>query len=39
VRPLVAKTFPLARIADAQREFLEKGHVGSFVLIPPPPGS
>jgi NADPH:quinone reductase-like Zn-dependent oxidoreductase len=39
VRPLVAKTFPLERIADAQREFLEKKHVGSFVLIPPSPGS
>ena len=36
VRPLVAKTFPLERIADAQREFLEKKHVGQFVLIPPP---
>lgn len=37
VRPLVAKTFPLGRIAEAQREFLEKIHVGNFVLIPPPP--
>jgi len=36
IRPLVAKTFPLERIADAQREFLEKQHVGNFVLIPPP---
>jgi len=36
LRPLVAKTFPLERIADAQREFLEKKHVGKFVLIPPP---
>ena len=36
VRPLVAKTFPLERIADAQREFLEKKHFGKFVLIPPP---
>ncbi len=35
LRPLVAKTFPLERIADAQREFLEKKHVGNFVLIPP----
>ena len=35
VRPLVAKTFPLERIADAQREFLEKKHFGNFVLIPP----
>jgi NADPH:quinone reductase-like Zn-dependent oxidoreductase len=36
IRPLVAKTFPLERIADAQREFLEKRHVGNFVLVPPP---
>ncbi len=35
LQPLVAKTFPLDRIADAQREFLEKQHVGNFVLIPP----
>jgi NADPH:quinone reductase-like Zn-dependent oxidoreductase len=38
VRPPVAKTFPLEKIADAQREFLEKRHVGNFVLIPPSPG-
>lgn len=36
IRPLLAKVFPLSRIADAQREFLEKRHVGNFVLIPPP---
>jgi NADPH:quinone reductase-like Zn-dependent oxidoreductase len=36
LRPLVAKILPLDRIADAQREFLEKKHVGNFVLIPPP---
>lgn len=36
IRPLLAKTFPLERIADAQREFTEKKHVGKFVLIPPP---
>ena len=35
IRPLVAKTFPLDRIAQAQREFIEKRHVGKFVLIPP----
>ena len=35
IRPLVAKTFPLEQIAAAQREFLEKHHVGNFVLIPP----
>ena len=36
LRPLVADTFPLASIADAQRAFLEKSAVGSLVLIPPP---
>ena len=35
IRPIVAKTFPLSRIAEAQAEFLEKKHVGNFVLIPP----
>jgi NADPH:quinone reductase-like Zn-dependent oxidoreductase len=39
IRPLVAKTFPLEQIAEAQREFLAKTHVGNFVLIPPPSGS
>lgn len=38
IRPLVAKVFPLERIADAQREFMEKRHVGNFVLVPPPVG-
>lgn len=37
VRPLVAKTYPLERTADAQGEFLEKRHVGNFVLSPPSP--
>jgi NADPH:quinone reductase-like Zn-dependent oxidoreductase len=35
LRPPVAATFPLERIAEAQMEFLEKRHVGSFVLVPP----
>jgi NADPH:quinone reductase-like Zn-dependent oxidoreductase len=35
IRPLVAATFPLERIADAQRAFHEKRHVGKFVLLPP----
>jgi len=35
IRPLVAGTFPLADIAEAQRVFGEKKHVGNFVLIPP----
>ena len=37
LRPLVAQSFALAQIAQAQRAFLEKTHVGKFVLIPPPP--
>ena len=34
IRPVVAKTFPLVDIVAAQQEFLEKRHVGKFVLIP-----
>ena len=34
IRPLVAKTFPLTEIVQAQQEFLTKTHVGKFVLIP-----
>jgi NADPH:quinone reductase-like Zn-dependent oxidoreductase len=36
IKPLLAKTFPLKNIVDAQREFSKKDHVGKFVLIPPP---
>jgi NADPH:quinone reductase-like Zn-dependent oxidoreductase len=36
IRPLLAKTFLLEQIVDAQRAFIEKKHVGKFVLIPPP---
>jgi len=36
IRPLLAQTFPLAQIVEAQRAFLKKRHVGKFVLIPPP---
>ena len=35
IKPLLEKTFPLKEIAEAQRQFLEKTHVGNFVLIPP----
>ena len=35
LRPPVAATFPLARIAEAQTQFLEKRHVGSYALVPP----
>ncbi len=34
--PLVAKSFPLKQIVEAQLAFLKKAHVGKFVLIPPP---
>jgi NADPH:quinone reductase-like Zn-dependent oxidoreductase len=36
IQPLVAKTFPLDQIVQAQQEFTKKNHVGKFVLIPPP---
>jgi NADPH:quinone reductase-like Zn-dependent oxidoreductase len=32
IRPLLAKTFPLHRIREAQDEFLRKQHVGNFVI-------
>jgi NADPH:quinone reductase-like Zn-dependent oxidoreductase len=34
VRPLLAKTFPITQIREAQAEFLEKKHVGNFVILP-----
>ena len=35
IRPLLAKTFPLEEIVEAQKEFTKKQHVGKIVLIPP----
>ncbi|MEM9330549.1 MAG: alcohol dehydrogenase family protein [Pseudomonadota bacterium] len=35
IKPLVAKVFPLEEIVAAQKEFLEKKHIGNFVLVPP----
>jgi len=35
IRPLVAATYPLHQIAEAQRRFLRKEFVGKLVLIPP----
>ena len=32
IKPLVAKVFPLENIVDAQKEFLEKKHIGKIVL-------
>ena len=35
IKPLLAKTFPLEKIVEAQIEFGQKKHVGKFVLTPP----
>jgi NADPH:quinone reductase-like Zn-dependent oxidoreductase len=35
IKPLLAKTFALEEIVQAQQEFTNKKHVGKFVLIPP----
>lgn len=35
IRPLVARTYPLSDIVQAQKDFLSKAHVGKLVLIPP----
>jgi len=34
VRPQISSTFPLAEIADAQKEFAERRHIGKIVLMP-----
>ncbi len=36
LKPAVAGVYPLAEIQAAQEAFLQKNHIGSFVLIPPP---
>jgi NADPH:quinone reductase-like Zn-dependent oxidoreductase len=35
IRPVVAKTYPLNDIVQAQKDFLDKMFVGKLVLIPP----
>lgn len=35
IRPVVAKTYPLQNIAQAQEDFIAKKHTGKLVLIPP----
>jgi NADPH:quinone reductase-like Zn-dependent oxidoreductase len=32
IRPVIAKTYPLEQLAEGQREFLKKNHVGKFVV-------
>ena len=34
IRPIVSSIHPLSDIVLAQREFLEKRHVGKIVLVP-----
>ena len=34
IRPVVAATYPLSQIVEAQRAFLTKQHVGKIVLVP-----
>lgn len=38
IRPVVAKTYPLKNIVEAQEDFLAKKHTGKLVLIPPADG-
>jgi NADPH:quinone reductase-like Zn-dependent oxidoreductase len=35
IRPVVARTYPLSEIKEAQTDFLAKAHTGKLVLIPP----
>jgi NADPH:quinone reductase-like Zn-dependent oxidoreductase len=35
IHPVVAKTYPLSDIAQAQEDFLSKKHTGKLVLLPP----
>lgn len=35
IRPIVAATFPLGQIVDAQKVFLDKSFTGKLVLVPP----
>ena len=37
IRPVVARTYPLEAITQAQTDFLSKSHTGKLVLIPPRP--
>jgi NADPH:quinone reductase-like Zn-dependent oxidoreductase len=35
IKPLLAGTWPLAELREAQSAFLQKRHVGNFVILPP----
>jgi alcohol dehydrogenase len=34
IKPIVAATYPLSRVREAQADFAAKGHVGKIVLVP-----
>jgi NADPH:quinone reductase-like Zn-dependent oxidoreductase len=34
IRPVVAKTYPLSEIRQAQEDFMQKSHIGKLVLVP-----
>jgi NADPH:quinone reductase-like Zn-dependent oxidoreductase len=34
LQPLVAQTYPLQAIAEAQQDFMAKGFIGKLVLLP-----
>jgi len=34
IRPLLAKKFPISKINKAQEEFLNKKHIGNFIILP-----
>ena len=38
IKPLLARTWPLADLREAQDAFLKKAHVGNFAVVPPPVG-
>ncbi len=35
IKPVVARSYPLAEIVQAQQDFLSKKHTGKLVLVPP----
>ena len=34
IRPILAASYPLSQIVDAQRYFMKKSHIGNVVLVP-----
>ncbi|MEO1347160.1 MAG: zinc-binding dehydrogenase, partial [Pseudomonadota bacterium] len=34
IRPLLAATYPLSQLKDAQQAFIDKAHVGNIAVLP-----